>query len=121
MIETPKFWWVNQGGSYEETRRTGYIWASFREGAQAIWHWDNVGHIKEGDVLFHYVQGTGVRAVSQALSNGHRADSAEESLVDPGVPSWVAKVKYLAKLSKPVPKDRVAMAIRDLVIEKGPI
>lgn len=120
MSEGSKFWWVNQGRSYERAKRMGLIWASVQnEGGKSSWHWDNVAQVIKGDVLFNYVSGS-IRAVSIALSNGHRATEREQDLVHPGGSSWVAETSY-QELSVPISMERISNDIRKLVIDKGPI
>lgn len=121
MSEGSKFWWVNQGRSYYEAKRLGYIWASVSspEGKR-IWHWENVAHVINGDIIFHYVSGQGILCISVASTNGHRATEQEQNLIRPGQSSWVAQTAY-KELSAPIDMETISNDIRKLAIDKGPI
>jgi hypothetical protein len=121
MGEGSKFWWVNQGRTYHEAKQLGYIWASVAnpEG-RSIWHWENVAHVLKGDILFHYVSGTGILCVSVATTNGHRASEQEQKMIRPTHTSWVAQTSY-RELSSPIDMERISNRIRMLALDKGPI
>src|SRR5882724_5154839 len=70
---TPSFWWVNQGSTYDEARKKGFISApkENKSGAR-LFHWENVSKVKTGDLIFHYADGE-LKAISMAKSNGYDA------------------------------------------------
>jgi hypothetical protein len=69
----PVFWWVNQGSTYDEARKKGFIWApkQNKSGARR-YHWENVSRVRAGDFVFHYANGK-LRAISKARSNSYDA------------------------------------------------
>ena len=63
-VSSPAFWWVNQGTTYDEARKRGFIWAPLiNKTGRPEFHWDNVSKVKSGDFIFHYSKGH-LRAVS---------------------------------------------------------
>lgn len=64
----PRWWWVNQGKTYEDEHSAGYIWAplSTSTGLRPQ-HWVNVERAAPADRIFHYSRGA-IRAVSQVTA-----------------------------------------------------
>ena len=52
----PSFWWVNQGSSFETDKGQKYLFAPKKDkGEKTPYHWKNVSKVKEGDIVFNYV------------------------------------------------------------------
>lgn len=116
---TPSFWWVNQGATYEEARKRGFIWAPQESKAgRPLFHWENVSKVRNGDVIFHYAGGN-LRAVSRAKTDGYEAKKelggAEWS--DDG---WRVDAEYCV-LAKPIPIEEVGFKIAALNVNRGPV
>ena len=67
--ESTKFWWVNQGSTYEIESAGGYIWApkTGRDGKTVYSHHRDLALVKSTDVILHYANGS-IRAVSQVTA-----------------------------------------------------
>jgi hypothetical protein len=57
------YWWVNQGQSYQQERRGGYMWAPIESLGRHLSHWDSMTQVHVGDRVIHYAN-TKVRAIS---------------------------------------------------------
>ena len=57
------YWWVNQGQSYEQERRGGYLWAPVESHGRRLSHWESMTQVGVGDRVVHYANKM-VRAVS---------------------------------------------------------
>jgi 5-methylcytosine-specific restriction protein B len=56
-------WWVNQGSTYAQERKGGYVWAPTKTKAgHAVEHHTNVSRLQPGDAIIHYAEGS-IRAV----------------------------------------------------------
>ena len=58
-----KYWWVNQGKTYEQETRGGYLWAPVESGGRQLSHHRNMASLQVGDTVFHYWKKR-IRAVS---------------------------------------------------------
>jgi hypothetical protein len=68
----PKYWWVNQGSSYESERDGRYLFASETTGGGVEPdHWADLKKLVSGDVVFHYANGA-IRAVSRVAAAANR-------------------------------------------------
>jgi hypothetical protein len=69
-----RYWWVNQGKTWEQERRGGYVWAPTHDprGAPRRF-WSQVLDIEPGNQIVSYVRGALV-AISTATTSGYRAD-----------------------------------------------
>ncbi len=66
-----KYWFVNQGTSYDEERKDGYLYAPAKnEKGTTLTHWSNVKHVKKGDIIFCNKKGY-IISVAKALSDGY--------------------------------------------------
>ncbi|MFT4039158.1 MAG: AAA family ATPase [Thermomicrobiales bacterium] len=64
-----KWWWVNQGASYEQDSRDGILWAAKRNVQGREFHyWTNVSKLAVGDGILHYVSGA-IRAIGIVRSS----------------------------------------------------
>jgi putative restriction endonuclease len=62
------YWWVNQGQTWKQESRGGYLWAPmFTDEGKSLFHWDNMDSVSPGDIVFSYVDKK-IRAVSTAGS-----------------------------------------------------
>ncbi|MDZ7704394.1 MAG: AAA family ATPase [Trueperaceae bacterium] len=88
-----RFWWVNQGGSYERERDEGCIFAqkSTADGRTNRYR-ENVQHVEPGDVIVHYK--SGIRAVGVVTSQTYDRERDGEA-------GWQADVDY-AELDVPL-------------------
>ncbi len=65
------FYWVNLGGTHEEVKEKQFLWAPHDE-QRRLKHWDVVGQVKEGDVIF-CAYGTYVQHVAIAQADAFMA------------------------------------------------
>jgi hypothetical protein len=50
-----RFWWVNQGQTYEQAKAGGFIWAPKKNKSDSTpFHWLNVSRVSPGDIVFNY-------------------------------------------------------------------
>lgn len=76
-----KYWWVNQGDSYEQARKLGAIWAPLQDkGGSKQPSWESLELVKAGDLIFHFAKKK-LRGISTALTE---ARSAEIRIRDKG-------------------------------------
>ncbi len=113
----PRFWWVNQGSTFDEGRDRGVIWAPQRsKSGRTLFHWENVARVRAGDIILHYADGA-IRAVSLALSNGHEAPRTTGDEPDLG---WQANVD-LHPLKTPLPIVKIGRRLAALTLDRGPV
>lgn len=63
-----RYWWVNQGRTYQQERAAGILWApKVGRHGRSFPHWDAMRDVRPGDVIVHYASGA-VRAVSTAAT-----------------------------------------------------
>lgn len=63
-----RYWWVNQGRTYQQQRAAGILWApKVGRHGRSFPHWDAMCDVRPGDVIVHYASGA-VRAVSTAVT-----------------------------------------------------
>ncbi|WP_288254171.1 HNH endonuclease [uncultured Hydrogenophaga sp.] len=54
----PSYYWVNQGGTFEEERKAGLLWAPERTSTGSrLAHWDTMTELLPEDVVFNYANG----------------------------------------------------------------
>jgi len=73
-VKSIKYWWVNQGDSFEEARKLGAIWAPLEDksgGKQPSW--DSLDLVKPGDLIFHFAKKK-LRGISTALTESRSAE-----------------------------------------------
>jgi 5-methylcytosine-specific restriction protein B len=115
----PAFWWVNQGATYDEARKIGFIWAPQKNKTGArLYHWENVSRVRAGDCVFHYADGA-LRAISKAKNNGYESKKAlgGNEWSDDG---WRVDADYCV-LARPVPIGEVGAKLAALHMDKGPV
>jgi hypothetical protein len=79
--DTIKYWWVNQGDSYEEARKLGALWAPLQDkGGGRQPSWESLDQVRPGDLIFHFAKKK-LRGISTALTE---ARSAEIRIRDKG-------------------------------------
>lgn len=67
------YWFVNQGASYTEERKGGFIYApKTNERGTMLQHWFNVKLVKKGDIIFCNNKGK-ILSVAKALSDGYES------------------------------------------------
>ncbi|MBV6289313.1 HNH endonuclease [Pseudomonas aegrilactucae] len=70
-----QFFWVNLGATHKEAKKEGFLWAPLKSRSvngklQRREHWDNVGEVKSGDLIFCYHDNY-VRGVAQAQQDAY--------------------------------------------------
>jgi 5-methylcytosine-specific restriction enzyme B len=107
------YWWVNQGKTWEQERRGGYLWApTHAPNGQTKSFWNRVLDVRDGDQIVSYVRGS-VVAVSTATSDGYRAERPDElpaSLWSSD--GFRVDVSY-ANLTRPLHREEIPTVWRD--------
>lgn len=68
------YWWVNQGNSYKLEQAGGFIWAPIiNSEGKSFFHWQNLGDVKEGDVIFSNVDGR-LKDIGVVLNDAYPAE-----------------------------------------------
>lgn len=66
-----QYWWVSQGQTFRHEREGGYLWAPKKDaGGRTPFHWANMKKVREGDVVYSYVNQS-ICAVGVATSQAH--------------------------------------------------
>jgi 5-methylcytosine-specific restriction protein B len=116
---SPAYWWVNQGSTYDEAQRRGFIWApKANKSGVRVYHWENVSRVRAGDFLFHNANGK-LRAISRAKNNGYDAkkELGGDEWSDDG---WRVDADYCT-LVNPIPVQDISPKLAALHLDKGPI
>lgn len=110
----PKWWWVNQGQTFDQERQGGYIWAPQRaKNGQQIFHHQNVSKVRRDDVILHYVDGSIVSisvALKDAAVSPKPAELPSELWATEG---YIVPVKYF-DLEPAVKRDSIPVELRKL-------
>ena len=70
--DLPNIWFVYQGSTFNENQGKKYLWAPLKNKAgSALFFWDNMLKVKQGDLIFNYSKG--IRAISVAKTNCYHA------------------------------------------------
>lgn len=114
-IQQSKFWWVNQGASYEVESKGGYIFAPLQtDKGASLGHWNNLTKVKKGDVIFHYkdqaIQATST--VTEAAAEASRPAGSIDNKI-----GRLVKCSYLP-LSAPVYLNSIP--VEERIKEGGP-
>lgn len=73
----PKYWWVNQGGTYKVQRDGGYLFASSASGSgRDVPSWEALQEMAPDDVVFHYANGN-LRALGRVTARAERTNHPE--------------------------------------------
>jgi hypothetical protein len=116
---SPAFWWVNQGSSYEEALNKGFIWAPKKnKSGRQLFYWENVSRVRSGDIIFHYADGN-LRAISRAKNDGYDAKN-ELNNTEWSDDGWRVDTDYRV-LSKPITIKEVGPNLAAFNLKKGPI
>ena len=74
----PMTFYVFQGETFDIEYRGGFIWApQHSQNGSKIFHWENMAHVKTGDIVLHGCNGR-VVAVSSAVSDCYDCDRPAE-------------------------------------------
>ena len=114
----PSYWWVNQGSSFDESRKKGFIWAP-KAGKRDTppFHWENVSKVRPGDIIFHYAGG--LRGVSKAKSNAY--DAKNELRGDKwSNDGWRVDIDFV-DLEHEVPIEKIGPRLAKIEMDKSPI
>ena len=100
-------WWVNQGATYNQERRGGYLWAPKRsKNGQVLGHHADLARLRAGDAVFNYAKGA-LRAVSVVTEPAMEAPRPAE--LPEG--SWQAEGRLVGieyhELSEPIPLEEI--------------
>ncbi len=113
-----RYWWVNQGKSFEQELEGGFIWAHGKDQAgKSHYYWDNVLEVGVGDTILHYAKGL-IRAVSVAASVGYPDDDPKNP--DDALAGWRADTRYHL-LKTPLPESEVLPIIQEAELTQGPV
>ena len=114
-----RFWWVNQGRTYDLAKNGEFIWAPKKDSSgSAPFHLENMSRVSPGDIVFNYADSQ-LRAVSLVKSSAY--DSDRGALPDDwGKDGRRADLTYY-ELAKTVSIATLGPKIRDLDLAKGPV
>jgi hypothetical protein len=116
---TNRYWWVNQGSTYDAAKAQGIIWApQTSTNGRTLFHWENVSRVKPGDIIFHYVNGN-ICAVSIAKTAGHEARNPfkQNGWDETG---WQVSLT-IHELESPIPMNKIGRRLVALALYKGPV
>ena len=114
----PKFWWVNQGATFQHERSEGCIWAPrTSKGGKTIAHHHALRRLRPNDVIFHYSQGA-LRAVSRVESSYDEAPRPTGLSDLRWEPEGFLVHTLYSDLEKPIELDEIPRSWRN--IEGGP-
>lgn len=111
----PRYWWVNQGMTYDRELAGGYVWAPVQaRNGRELAHHRAVSELQVGDVILHYQRG--IRAVGRVIEPPVFAPKPDEITED----AWerdgrLCRVSY-AILDQAIPLEAIPVAWR---IEEG--
>lgn len=107
-----EYWWVNQGRTYEQERRGGYMWApKFAPNGQTKNFWTRMQDVEKDDVVLHYSQ-SHLRAVGLVVRGGYDASRPSDLPDDWNRDGWRVDVKYFA-LHRPIRLGEIPMVWRE--------
>jgi hypothetical protein len=73
-----KYWWVNQGRTWEHEYNGGFLWAPYKNSAgRPCWHWDTMDELQKGDYVFSYVRGQ-IVSVSKVKGPTYKSQKPKE-------------------------------------------
>lgn len=102
VLSDAKFWWFNQGGSYDIEKNGNFIFAPLFDRKGTIpSHWRSLRKVKKNDIIFHYCKGL-LKAISlvttSASQTKHPADNTDGLLI---------KTDYF-ELPDPIPLNEIS-------------
>jgi hypothetical protein len=107
-------WWVNQGHTYEDSKRRGVVEATLHgEGGRHVPGRAAVARLRPGDIVVHHHQKY-IRAVSQVQSAPYLVNETDGT-------QWNRVETIYHQLDTPLPSSSIAQALLDLEIPNGPI
>ena len=111
----PRYWWVNQGQTYDRELAGGYVWAPVRsKSGQELAHHRAVSELQVGDFILHYKDG--IRAVGRVAEPPEFQPKPDEITEDAWEDSGrMCRVEYTI-LDEPISLERIPVAWR---IEEG--
>jgi 5-methylcytosine-specific restriction protein B len=126
-----KIWWVNQGGTFEQSRAGGYLWAPIQDarGVESLYR-RMMTEVRKGDVIVHCSRGM-VSAISRAISEAYPAIRPVEQPPpteaerrnrdqDAAIKGRRIDIEFY-DLIPPIAVDQVAGKIAALKIYEGPL
>jgi hypothetical protein len=115
----PRFWWVNQGTSFEQEVSEGYIRAPQENAAgNAVHFYTNVTQVRPGDVLLHYARKS-LRAVGRAIDRAQETTIPDAEGRPADTPGWLVHVD-VSELDRPIDLDDIPVEWRTAPMESGP-
>lgn len=113
----PRFWWVNQGPTYEESRDEGSISAPQRDAAgRALAYWTSLSSVRPGDLIINYAR-KAVRGISVAEQEGMETTLSNSD--GEQVPGWHVRVK-IHRFAEPLALEEIPEEWRREPMEGGP-
>lgn len=107
------YWWVNQGKTWEQERRGGYIWApTHAPNGQTKSFWNRVLDVRAGDRIVSYCRGSLV-AIATATSDGYRAQRPDELPVSLWATAGFRVDVSYRDLHQPLHRDQIPEIWRD--------
>lgn len=110
---------MNQGSTYKEAAKRGFIWApKVTKTGRPVFHHLNVSKVRKGDIIFHF-EANYIRAISVVRKEPYEANrelGGEEWNND----GWKAETEYHF-LNHPLPVQSVMAHVADLDFDYGPI
>jgi microcompartment protein CcmK/EutM len=112
-----EFYWVNVGGTHREVLEGNFLWAPIsstqqngKERTQV--HWDNVGAVKNGDVIF-CCKDSKIYAIAVATADAYESDRPASR----SFKAWSVNGRRvdiaLTHLERPILRDEIAAAFMD--------
>lgn len=107
------YWWVNQGRTFADERRGGYLWAPKRApNGQTKNFWSRMTEVEVGDLVFHYSR-------KHVVALGRADTAAYDALLPREFPSdawghdgWRIDVTY-GQLADPIALDEIPSLWRE--------
>lgn len=76
------YYWVNQGKTFKEEHKGGYLWAPKKDnGGKTPYHWNTMNNLKHNDVVFNYAKGF-IIGYCSVISEPYDAPKPKEFDVD---------------------------------------
>lgn len=109
------YWWVNQGQTYEEERRGGYLWSpKFASNGSRRSYYDAMTDVAVDDLIFHYVSKPAGRVRSLSLVTSPAVSAEQPSELRHtglwGDDGWRVEVQHV---------DRIHQVTRDEAMALG--
>jgi len=99
--DTPMYWWVNQGDSYDQESVGGYLFASREDQRGAtLAHHERLTQMRPGDMVLHYGRGA-IQAASTVQDAAVTVSKSPNPARDYTVPGYLVRTAY-RRLNEPI-------------------